>query len=166
MLSFPIPYSLLFLSLDLATSFICFGSCDELASSFPEPVLLASEVAVSCTSNSLPMSALGWLVLSVVELILFVMIMRKTRRDKQRGLVSRSTSNGDIVTVIANDSTSYFVMYGIYFLVIVQRLTFRGRIFTASVIGTCLSFVAEVQSSNSVRVIATLNDHPRFNIID
>lgn len=103
------------LSLDLATSFICFGSCDELASSFPKPVLLASEVAVSCTSSSLPMSALGWLVLSVVELILFVMIMRKTRKDKQRGLVSRSTSNGDIVTVIANDSTSYFVMYEIYF---------------------------------------------------
>lgn len=66
----------------------------------------------TCTPGSWPMSPIGWLVLSVVELILFVMILKKTGKDRLWWPSFRSMRSGrhGVESVIHNDSTIYFVM--------------------------------------------------------
>ena len=73
-------------------------------------IVSPDQISSSRTAESWPMSSIGWLVTALVELILFVMILHKARKDKRRGLVAVSTANSDITTVIANDSRIYFAM--------------------------------------------------------
>ena len=57
------------------------------------------------------MSAVGWLCVAVVELILFVMILVKARKAKRGPIaVAQQTANGDITAIIARDSTTYFAV--------------------------------------------------------
>ena len=58
-----------------------------------------------------PMSPLGWLIVSVFELLLFILVARKAkyrfwckRRSKE------VPSAHDIMEVMAKDSTNYFIM--------------------------------------------------------
>lgn len=58
------------------------------------------------------MSAIGWLALSTVELVLFLMILRRAGKNKLRWTLFRSThpKRHGVETVICSDLTFYFVM--------------------------------------------------------
>ncbi|KAI5117673.1 hypothetical protein M0805_002071 [Coniferiporia weirii] len=119
-----------------ALSLICvFGGCK--TSRF---IVLGSGASASyyCTDLSSRLTAIGWFVTSMVELILFIMVLMKTRHEKRNHgtLQTSSTLRGgershsqDIITAMARDSTSYFAI-----------------IFTICLAGTCLSFVTEIRN--------------------
>lgn len=71
----------------------------------------------TCTLSSFPISSIGWLFLSVVEIILFVMILKKTGKDRLRWPSFSSSlrpKRHGVESVIFHDSTIYFVMYFIF----------------------------------------------------
>ena len=58
-----------------------------------------------------PMAALGWLIVSVFELLLFILVARKAKYGfwcKRRS--KEVPSAHDIMEVMAKDSTNYFIM--------------------------------------------------------
>ena len=70
-------------------------------------------LALSPAFTTLPMAALVWVVFSVIELVLFILVFRKAKYNCfQRGKSYFKAGNKtqDIMTVIARDSTSYFAM--------------------------------------------------------
>ena len=61
-----------------------------------------------------PMSALSWLIVSVFELLLFILVVRKARYQFwcKRGSSSKEDPKvQDIMEVMAKDSTNYFTMW-------------------------------------------------------
>ena len=68
--------------------------------------------SISWIPSAHPMSALSWLIVSVFELLLFILVVRKAkyqfwckRRTKEDPKVQ------DIMEVMAKDSTNYFTMW-------------------------------------------------------
>lgn len=59
------------------------------------------------------MAALLWIVFSVVELTLFILVLRKAKSDfcyRVKNFSKTRDKTQDITTVIARDSISYFAM--------------------------------------------------------
>ncbi|KAI5117674.1 hypothetical protein M0805_002072 [Coniferiporia weirii] len=112
--------------------------CRTKYSVFMEP---AAFLPYLCSASSAPMSGIGWLKISLLESILFVMVLIKARRAK--GSLNTLPSNVEIglkqrtrgiTAVMAQDSLTYFAI-----------------IFTACLVGTCLSFVSQVRFSLNSR---------------
>ena len=78
--------------------------------------LYVEQLSLSCTVTSWPMTSIGWLVTAFVELILFIMLLIKSLRVEREGIAVPSTANSNIITVIANDSKTYFAMYAVRIL--------------------------------------------------
>ena len=68
--------------------------------------------SISWIPSAHPMSALSWLIVSVFELLLFVLVARKAnfhfwyKRKLKEVPITR-----DIMEVMAKDSTNYFIMW-------------------------------------------------------
>ncbi|KAL5525381.1 hypothetical protein ACEPAF_9251 [Sanghuangporus sanghuang] len=76
------------------------------------------------------MSAIGWLLNAVIELLLFILVLRKCKKAEGRGEPRRYTlrsRNPDMIMLMARDSTSYFAV-----------------IFSLCLAGTVLGFVTEM----------------------
>ena len=70
-------------------------------------------LALSPAFTTLPMAALVWVVFSVIELVLFILVFRKAKYNcfqRGRSYFKAGNKTQDIMTVIARDSTSYFAM--------------------------------------------------------
>ena len=89
------------------------SSCTDAAITF----IRREDVFTDATSMSWipivhPMSALSWLIVSVFELLLFVLVARKAnfhfwyKRKLKEVPITR-----DIMEVMAKDSTNYFIMW-------------------------------------------------------
>lgn len=65
------------------------------------------------------MSSVGWIVATLVELVLFLMVLRKIRQVKRRYVYQTSSLLSerhrprirDITTILARDSAIYFAMW-------------------------------------------------------
>ena len=98
-------------TIDLATDAICIGNCHQEDPYFVSAVQQRFITGFSCTANSVPISAIGWLVTVLVELILFAMVLRTARKHEQGGFTAPLTAKRDLTTIIANDSRIYFAVY-------------------------------------------------------
>ncbi|KAI5117675.1 hypothetical protein M0805_002073 [Coniferiporia weirii] len=101
-------------------------------------------VPLYCSITSPPMSSIGWLTTSVVEFILFVMVIIKARQENNSRITLPSAlDNGpepqirDTTAAMARDSAIYFAV-----------------IFTVCFIGTCLSFISGIQTDLQSDLIA------------
>ena len=67
--------------------------------------------SISWIPSAHPMSALSWLIVSVFEFLLFILVARKAKYQfwcKQRS--KEFLKARDILEVMAKDSTNYFIM--------------------------------------------------------
>lgn len=60
------------------------------------------------------MSTIGWMTTAVMEIVLFLMVFWKARKDK-RQKTGMSAAKNDIETHMARDSTLYFAVYALKF---------------------------------------------------
>ncbi|PAV15510.1 hypothetical protein PNOK_0927400 [Pyrrhoderma noxium] len=104
--------------------------CRNLAISFiTRRDTFTDATSMSWIPEAHPMSPLGWLIVSVFELLLFILVVRKAKYQFwcKRGSSSKEDPKvQDIMEVMAKDSTNYFTI-----------------LFSVSAIGTIISFVAE-----------------------
>ena len=92
--------------------------CPPIFSLFQSFVVIHIDVdgynlALSPAFTTLPMAALVWVVFSVIELVLFILVFRKAEygcfwRVKNHTKLLNKTH--DIMVIVARDSTSYFTM--------------------------------------------------------
>ena len=96
-------------------------------------------------------AALVWVVFSVVESILFILVFRKAEygcfwRVKNHTKLLNKTH--DIMVIVARDSTSYFTMWVFLLFIQVNYLIARwgcttASVFTVGVVGVVMFVVAE-----------------------
>lgn len=74
-----------------------------------EPFVATSSLVTSCSSSAQPVAGLAWALTLAVESILFVMVLVKLRRKCFLNRRSSSTQ-GDLLDVLARDSSVYYGM--------------------------------------------------------
>ena len=88
------------------------SSCTDAAITFiRREDVFTDATSMSWTPIVHPMSALSWLIVSVFELLLFILVARKAKYQfwcKQRS--KEFLKARDILEVMAKDSTNYFIM--------------------------------------------------------
>ena len=99
-----------------------------------------------------PMSALSWLIVSVFELLLFILVVRKAKYQfwYKRGPKEVPITR-DIMEVMAKDSTNYFIMwvYTSKRIKICTDSSISTSLFSVGAIGTLVSLVSEVGTFKS-----------------
>ena len=110
-----------------------------------------------------PIAAVSWLVVSTVELILFILVLKKASYNishKRRAEPTLGGRSPDVMATIARDSIIYFAVCAVVFVWIKISVTYSSlciSIFTLGLIATILSFIAEINlpetSTAYVRVI-------------
>ena len=89
--------------------------CRNLAISFiTRRDTFTDATSMSWIPEAHPMSPLGWLIVSVFELLLFILVVRKAKYQFwcKRGSSSKEDPKvQDIMEVMAKDSTNYFTMW-------------------------------------------------------
>ena len=98
-----------------------------------------------------PMAALVWVVFTIIELTLFILVFRKAEygcfwRVKNHTKLLNKTH--DIMVIVARDSTSYFTMWVFLLFIQVKYLIAQwgcttASVFTVGVVGVVIFVVAE-----------------------
>lgn len=114
--------------IDKATESICFSGLCKIHTE--RRALVNHSGGLSCVTAAIQLSTIGWLLSTLTELMLFVLVLRKRRQRTGYNVVldSPATSlapsdNPDMVTVITNDSMAYFAVWVVQVIGLCATLT-------------------------------------------
>lgn len=85
----------------------------QISASVYIPFNTSLDVNSLCSVSARPMAAIAWAVTATIELVLFVMVLVKYRQLDSPNLGS-STSQCNVLDVIARDSSVYFGMHDLF----------------------------------------------------
>ena len=131
---------------DLACEKGMFG-CTQVAQNQKRMNSFTYVTSLDWMSFFFPMPSLGWIVTSIFELVLFVFVLKKTGYNplyKRRSNFDVKHHTPDVITILARDSTIYFVVWAhthisVSYFILINYCT--CSIFSLGVIAAIISFV-------------------------
>ena len=99
--------------------------------------------------------SLGWIVVSMSELILFTLVLKKADYNiwcRRRSNLNLKHHTLDVMTVLARDSTTYFIVWAYTSFSVDYRILMHSyicSIFSLSIVGAIISFMGRAGDSTT-----------------
>lgn len=139
---------------DLACEKGMFG-CTQVAQNQKRMNSFTYATSLDWMSFFFPMPSLGWIVTSIFELVLFVFVLKKTDYNplyKRRSNFDVKHHSPDVITILARDSTTYFIVWAYTSFSVDYRIlmhSYMCSIFSLSIIGAIISFMGRAGDSTT-----------------